>query len=349
MDFSQALISHQEKLPNDTGGDFRFDLLDWIADSDLLKLTIEEREILVREKYYRFAVRGETKEGLNLYGFGRSQDKRTAASIAINEVLERFVSRSVLRDQNILAPFHVTVQNGEIIVTDSKNPAPMPTKGLHSSNGWAVHFSAKSAIENAVREALERHILLLTYLKYGWSGFMFDEPVPFSNCTLIPGIANLSAGGYKAGIVLTTGTDSPGATFGYLCAAGPEFEKSEKWLSAFFESHEQWIDLTIREKPSDVSVIEQYQWHYLKEKRSALKKNNVPGLNFPIVNSRLAVFDLQSVFKSPFPLYAAFAFGGDLVPLFLRQKLSHSESHMVQTQLAALGVATDLPEFHPIL
>jgi hypothetical protein len=349
MDFSRALITDAQALPKDDGGDFRFDLLDWIADSGILTLTVQEREIQVREKYYRFAVRGDPKDGASLFGFGRSQDKKTAATIAVNEVLERFVSRTVLRDQSVSTPLQVTVQNGEIAISKSNGPAPMPTKGLHSSNGWAVHFSAKAAIDNAVREALERHILLISYLKHGWSGFLFDEPVPFSTCTLIPGIAAATAGGFKAGIVLTTGEEAPGATFGYLCAAGPEFEKSKRWLGAFFESYEQWTDLATRDVPSTASVIEQYQWHYLKGARPALPKKVAPELSYPVVNGNLAVFDLQSQLKSPFPLYAAFVFGGDFVPLFLSQNLSSVETKNVQAHLASLGVITDLPEFHPIL
>jgi hypothetical protein len=114
-------------------------------------------------------------------------------------------------------------------------------------------------------------------------------------------------------------------------------------------SYEQWIDLTAKEMPIITSVIEQYQWHYLKSPRPELKAEATLETIFPKVNGNLAVFDLQKALGSPFPLYAAFAFGADLLPLFLRQKLSESEMTLVKKKLEKLGVIADLPEFHPIL
>lgn len=352
MNFGRALITNISDLPGDGGAarDHQYDLLDWIASSDLLKLSVFERELQVREKYFRFAIRGETPTGESFSGFGRSPDKKIAATIAINELLERFVSRSILADNTVLAPFAVTARGGEIGIGNLDSLAKLPTPGFHSSNGWAVHFSARAAIENAAREALERHILLLSYLKNGWTGFFFDEPVPFASASVIPGIAKVEAGGFKAGIVLTTGSEAPGATFGYLCGAGDDFEKSRRWLSAFFESYEQWIDLTAKEMPATTdSVIEQYQWNYLKTPRPALPDKEAAQTTFSEVNGNLAVFDLQKFFGSPFPLYAAFVFGGDLIPLFLRQKLSSEEVTVVTEKLEKFGITTHLPEFHPIL
>ncbi len=351
MNFSSSLISRVSDLPVQGGGaeDFRFELLDWIVDAGFLRLTVEEREIQVRDKYFRFAIRGETKTGKSVFGFGRSPDKKTAATIAVSEVLERFVSRAVLAESSVLAPLAVSVQNGKIEIADSASPTKLPTPGLHSSNGWAVHFSAQAAIENAAREALERHILLLSYLKHGWSGFFFDEPVPFSGATLIPCIACVEAGGFRSGIVLTTGKEAPGATFGYLCAAGKEFEKSSRWLGAFFESYEQWTDLTAHTTPAPSSVLEEYQRHYLKTQRPALPEETAPEAVFEKVEGHLAVFNLQSVFGSPFPLFAAFVFGGDFLPLFLRQKLSSLEAEAIRRQLSDFGITDELPEYHPIL
>jgi hypothetical protein len=210
MNWANSLIQHMSDLPSEgsAAGDYQYDLLDWIASSGLMKLSVFERELQVREKYFRFAIRGETASGESFSGFGRSTDKKLAATIAVNELLERFVSRSVLQDKRVLAPFAVTASNGKLEFESLQERVQLPTPGFHSSNGWAVHFSAAAAVENAAREALERHILLLSYLKSGWSGFFFDEPVPFAGATLIPGIAKVEAGGFKAGIVLTTGDEA---------------------------------------------------------------------------------------------------------------------------------------------
>jgi len=352
MDFTPALITDIESLSAsvDSSADYRAVFLDWLAGLDFLKISVSERELLTKEKYHRFVVRGKDSEGILSSGFGRSRDQLTAATIAGCEMIERFVCRKILRaSNNLLAPMSVFVEDGGIDIQLSERKKSFPTMGLHSSNGWAVHFSVKQAINNAVREVLERHILLLSYLKNGWSGFLFDEQVPFEKVMLTPGIARISVGGFKAGIVLTEGGAAPGVTFGYLCQAVDGFEASGKWLSAFFESYEQWIDLTEREEPKDMSVIESYQWHHLKKKRPDLPLAPADELVIDSARANIAVFNVGAVLKCPTPLYAAFVYGGDLIPLFLKQKLSIEEQVNLREKLALHGIKSDIPEYHPIL
>ncbi len=352
MNFSAALLTDvsQFSLPNDGNGDHRSTFLDWMAGIDFLKVSVFETELVVREKFHRFTVQGADKNGDLSAGFGRSKDKLTAATIAACEMLERFVSRAVLRDSaQLAAPMSVFVEDGGIDVRESLAPLIFPTAGYHSSNGWAVHFSIQEAIERSVREALERHILLLSYLKYGWSGFLFNEKVRFEKAQITPGIARVSVGGFKAGIVLTEGDEAPGVTFGYLCREAEGFEQSSNWLGAFFETYEQWIDLTKREEPADTSVIEKYQWHYLKEKRPTLSAISAQEIELGALRGGLAVFDLRSVFDCPCPIYAAFTFGQDFIPLFHRQKLSLPEQENLKKILIRYGVDAELPEYHPIL
>jgi len=352
MDFAPALITNIENLSalGDTSADYRATFLDWLAGLDFLKISVNERELLTKEKYYRFVVRGEDSEGVLSSGFGRSRDQLTAATIAGCEMIERFVCRKILRaSSNLLAPMSVLVEDGGIDIQLSECKNSFPTVGLHSSNGWAVHFSVKQAIDNAVMEGLERHILLLSYLKSGWSGFLFDEQVPFEKVMLTPGIARISVGGFKAGIVLTEGSSAKGVTFGYLCQVVDGFEASGKWLSAFFESYEQWVDLTEREEPKEMSVIESYQWHHLKKKRPDLPLVSADELVIDKTNANIAVFNIGPVLKCPTPLYAAFVYGGNLIPLFLKQKLSSEEHVNLREKLALHGIKSDIPEYHPIL
>lgn len=352
MNFADALMTNVEALPqfHDRNSDHRGDFLDWVAGLDFLKVSVFESELEVSEKYHRFTVQGIDAAGEQSAGFGRAKDKLTAATIASSEMIERYVSREILRNSSqFSAPFLVSVEGGGIDVKEAEAPSSFPSKGFHSSNGWAVHFSMKQAIENAAREALERHILLSTYLKHGWAGFAFDEKVLFKNAILLPGIARVSVGGFRAGIVVTEGPESPGVTYGYLCEEAAGFEKSRKWLAAFFESYEQWADLIGRTEPESLSMIEQYQWHHFKGKCPTLSTNAAEETQIDAATGALAIFDLQEVLSSPVPLFAAFVFGGDFIPLFLKQKLSSEEQRSLTNLLQSSGIETELPEYHPIL
>mgnify|MGYP000541211395 CR=1 FL=1 len=353
MDLGKALLNHTDSISPSLEGNhasYQSQLLDWVAGAGFVKVDVSERELTVREKYFRFGVQGIDGSGKVYVGFGRSKDRLTAATIAACEMIERYVSRGAFRQSHELnAPFTVRVDDGAFDLSLSSNHASFPSVGMRSSNGWAVHFSAETAIENAVREALERHILLLTYLKYGWSGFWFDEVVPFESVSLRPGIARISAGGFKAGIVLTEGKDALGMTFGYLCRKANGFEASTKWLSAFFESYEQWVDLAKCDEPKTKSVIEKYQWHFWKEPRPVLPASTALVLKHGAVCGNIAVYNLQVALGCPVPLYAAFAFGRDFVPLFFKQKLSQLEQIELSNLLKLHGLNVELPEYHPIL
>lgn len=352
MNFTDALMTNVEALPHcdDGNGDHRAEFLDWVAGLDFLKVSVFESELEVGEKYHRFTVQGVDAAGEQSAGFGRAKDKLTAATIASSEMIERYVSRQILRNSSqFSAPFLVSIEGGGIDVKEAEAPSAFPSKGFHSSNGWAVHFSMKQAIENAAREALERHILLLSYLKHGWAGFAFDEQVPFKKAVLTPGVARMSVGGFRAGIVVTAGPEAQGVTYGYLCEEAAGFEKSRKWLAAFFESYEQWIDLIGRMEPASPSMIEQYQWHHFKGERPTLSTNPTEETQIDAATGALAVFNLQEVLSSPVPLFAAFVFGGDFIPLFLKQKLSSEEQRSLTNLLQMSEIETELPEYHPIL
>ena len=352
MQLEDCLIKRADltSLATESSNDYESPLLEWISSAGFLKVTVQEKEIRVQQKVYRFAVVAQDDQGALYSGFGRSSERLTAATIAVNEMLERLIARKALRESGLGTQLSIQVSEGKIAITDLKSPVRLPSPGLRTSNGWAIHFSSQAAINNAAREALERHILLLSYLREGWRGFCFDKPVPFQSATVTPGKAFVTAGGFRAGIVVTTGDKARGATFGYLCDREADFAQSSKWLSAFFESYEQWADLTTETetKRSD-SILHQYQRHYFETDRPQLLSEDREALIIQGVSGNLAVFDLQKLFDSPFPLFAAYVFGGDLIPLFLRQKMSLGEIDSLQALLQVYGIEKSLPEIHPIL
>lgn len=328
-------------------------LLDWITDNPILKTEIFEDNIDISgQKYFRFYLKGTDSNGELFGGFGRSKNRLTAASIAAGELIERFVAKYVLKSPNVKAKNIISASHGEILAQNSNSEENLPSKGFHTSNGWAVHFSLQQAIEKSFLESLERHTLLYSYLKYGWDGFIQDQIVPFNSVNLTPYISKFAFGGFSAGIVTTTGSLFPGSTFGYICESVEKLNSSEKWLSAFFESYDQW-ELFSRNKVKEdgKNILVDYQKHFLLNKIVHLKKNNsdIEEKSFDNLSANLLVIDIQRALNLPCPLYAAYSYGKDLIPLFFKQKISDQESKDLKLILNKWAIPESMPEFHPIL
>lgn len=328
-------------------------LLDWIADNPILKTEIFEDNIdIAGQKYFRFYLKGTDNNGELFGGFGRSKNRLRAASIASGELIERYIAKYVFKSSSVKAKNIISANNGEITVEVNNTEVNLPSKGFHSSNGWAVHFNLQQAIEKSFLEALERHTLLYSYLKYGWDGFIQDQVVPFNSVNLTPFISKFSFGGFGAGIVTTTGPLFPGNTFGYICEIAEKLNSSEKWLSAFFESYDQW-ELFSQNKVQDSgkNILVDYQKHFLFNASTRIERNNliIAEKSFDTISANLVMIDIQRALSLPCPLFAAFSYGRDLIPLFFKQKISDIENENLKRILKKWTILESLPEFHPIL
>lgn len=328
-------------------------LLNWIADNPILKTEIFEDNIeIAGQKYFRFYLKGIDINGELFGGFGRSKSRLRASSIASGELVERYVAKYVFKSSSVKAKNVILAKDGEISVEESNTEVNLPNKGFHSSNGWAVHFNLQHAIENSFLEALERHTLLYTYLKYSWDGFIQDQVVPFNTVNLTPYISKFSFGGFGAGIVTTTGSLFPGNTFGYICEMAKKLNSSEKWLSAFFESYDQWeLFSQNKDQVSGKNILVDYQKHFLLNDIPKVRQNDltIEKKSFDNVSANLVLIDIQRALKLPCPLFAAFSYGRDLIPLFFKQKISDKESEDLKQILKKWTIFESLPEFHPIL
>lgn len=355
MDFKSGLLYNlnilQDKSKEDSTEAYGSLFLEWASTKSPLSLSVYENKVQFKEKsFYRYSVQGATTNGKVFSGFGRSQNQTKAAMVAVMETLERFICKSVLKNESLQPKLGVIIRDGTISFTEAIKSQELPTEGFHSSNGWALHFDAKAAAESAAREALERHILLSTYIESGWGGFSFTDSVQYENRRLIPAMANNTCGGFAAGMVLTKGSESKGSTFGYLCDKFAGFNASSRWANAFHESFEQWEDLKKGQKSKTPSLIESTQWHYFENEITEFQPQTwIPKIQLEVAQTNLLAFDLQKVLSTPFPLFAAFAFGGDLLPLAFKQKLSSQELMNFESKLKGLGVYNSLPEVHPIL
>lgn len=328
-------------------------LLEWIVENSFFKSEVFESTMdIAGQAFYRFSIAATDKDGNQYHGFGRSKIRLKAASIAAGEVIERYVAKKILKSQAPYFAKHlVSVSDAEISVSEDNAEVSLPSTGFHSSNGWAVHFSLKSAIENSVIESLERHTLLYSFLHSGWDGFIKDEQVPFQGDKLTPYVSLFSFGGFGAGIVATEGHKFLGRTFGYLCDDAEKLNGSEKWLNAFFESHGQW-ELLSADQPlkEDANNLVKYQRHYLTTPHQHQTQNTlVESKNISDIEGHILMLDLKKALDLSVPMFAAFSFGGNLIPLFFKQKLSAKETIELQGLMKSWELPTDLPESHPIL
>lgn len=329
-------------------------LLDWIVDNSFLKSEVFESDLKISDqKFFRFSISSTDTDGNHYHGFGRSKDRLRAASTAAGEVIERYVAKKVLKSSEpFLTKHHVNIQDTEIFVTGSDQAMPLPSPGFHSSNGWAVQFSLKKVVENSVLEALERHTLLYSYLNSGWNGFRRDSQVPFKNQMLTPYVSRFSFGGFGAGIVATEGSEFPGRTFGYLCEDAATINGSQKWLNAFFESYGQWEMLSLNNaQTQNENLLAQYQKHFLTTPHQCEISNPIAAQRKESskIKANILLLDLKNALELPVPLYASYTFGGDLIPLFFRQKLSNTETESLQKILRRWSLSVSLPEYHPVL
>ena len=143
---------------------FANDLLSWFVSKNESKVHSDEFTFSGK-RIYRFCANFTGTEGMS--GFGRSQDELTAAVKACAEALERTTYREFIKQNGSLnLQIQQTLSGMKIESNDHpKQIAP----SFQNSNGWAVGFSSSSAIERAKVEALERHLLLLTFIKDGWN------------------------------------------------------------------------------------------------------------------------------------------------------------------------------------
>lgn len=320
-------------------------LLIWAAEQGISFL--EEKFNVLGKDIYRFQGSINQNE-ITFHSFGRSIDRRLAAIKAAAEIIERLTFNEFTRKAMPLN-LSIKIENGQSEIQKSGSLTVIEPS-FYNSNGWAVDFSVEKAIDRALREAMERHLLLLTFAKYGWGGFFEIDETKMNHCQFSSVVSKISLAGFSAGMALCQSSSYQGISLGYLVDKTNQILISEKWEQAFYES----FDL-IRVKESNPSakmqndLIGQELEYYL---------NSSFEYSFPIegqiteiksvLYSNLAVIDLAESLSLPFPFYAAVVRGGDLLPLYFKKSLTSSGEKQLQ-DLSIRWALPELPERHPIL
>lgn len=111
-----------------------------------------------------------------------------------------------------------------------------PDEPLKNTNGWAVHLSRASAIESAQLEAIERHILLYTFLRSGWSEFVLLDQRKDTRGSALFLASPYTQNGYFGGMVVYQNHNFPGVSFGHLADDVSRIQSSSRWNHALFEA-----------------------------------------------------------------------------------------------------------------
>lgn len=320
-------------------------LLTWAASQNFSFL--EEKFNVLGKEHYRF--QGSTEQdGISFYSFGRSTDKKLAAIKSTAEIIERLVFNEFTK-QAVPLNLGIKVENGHYEIQKSNSQATIESS-FFNSNGWAVDFSVKNAITRALREAIERHLLLLTFAKYGWNGFFEIDQIQMNNYKFRSVVSKISLAGFSAGMALCQSPIYKGISLGYLADNTNRIATSEKWEQAFYESYD-----LIRVKESNPNAQMQKdligrELEYYLNTTFEHSFANVGQIVEPKkeLHSNLAVIDVKESLNLPVPFYAAVVHGGDLLPLYFTDSLTNNGKKRIQN-LCERWELSELPERHPIL
>jgi len=340
-------------------------LLEWAAQSDLFEHPFKLRTYDISGvPLYRFhAEMVSPRLGRKVLGSGSDRSKVVSAAKAVAEAIERVVVLD-LSETARSTWYDMELRGGELqseaTITPSASPPSLPPDALNSTNGWAIHYESRRAIQFAVREALERHILLYSYLKDGWAGFDIRQSGKYQGRQLYSLFTKYSFACHGAGICAIDGANFPGVVLGYLCDQAASLSTSDRWGQAFFEAYEAslfydqptppmgWVD------KYGYGILADYQRHYVHSPIEfvAADDANKPKLTSvsDSIAAHLRLIDVAPLLNLPVPLYAAQVFGGDLLPLAFSQEVQDEESKSyIGHVMKRWGFLAGLPEYHPIL
>lgn len=270
-------------------------------------------------------------------GFGASFERQSAAVKAIAEFFERKAARLFFADVNEKL--------------DQHQGKAYAFKAFQTTNGWAVHQTLEQAKNAAYLEALERHILLCSFIQSGWDGFTIIDQKETSDVKFYSLVSKFSCNGYKAGIAIAKSKKFSGVTFGYLCAKENEILNSPKWEHAMFEALGQ-IEMHLKIenieslKPRG-SLEEMAQWFLLTDWIEPKFSSKLESIKLNDINPNF--YDEDLIKTCGAPLNASYCYGGGLLPLFFPINFSEHSKKYVTDILSANGLSNLIPKRHPVL
>ncbi len=301
--------------------------LSWFS---TLEIPMAEKQLkLGGLEYFHFATLLHRNDGGTFGGFGSDQSRKLAALKSAAESIERL----------------------EMLEYFGSSKCNIP-KAFHTSNGWAVQSSLEVANEKAFSEALERHLLLKSFFSRGWSGFNCIQKIEGPEVDLYLLTTQFSHGGHMAAMVIAKSHLYRGVSFGYGLGRVDQMSQAVFWQSAIYEAVDKILVLAGRDpKPSSKNWIREEIEFYLTNNFdfSILPQIRKPSYVECVVGEvHFETIDLSKKYNLQFPLFASFASGSGLIPLFTKSMLDSDEIRYLENILAANNIF-EVPERHPIL
>lgn len=297
-------------------------LLKWFIENERAPLKMEEVRISNHRYFLCMALLKDLSSGPTLVG-GRGATRIIAAIKCIAEYMERKAMIEFFREsgQKVLCG-DLVIKSAQFYESKEAYPQILPPKSLQTSNGWAVHFNREEAISSALKEALERHILLYTYLKDGWEGFHLINDLTLDDFHFQSLLSPYSVGGFTAGVAIGSISGSDGVSFGYFCDNEEYALTSKGWNQALYESFDKLRNRPQSFEPSD-SLSQEVIWYLTHPFEEEFNTSSRANCRLSPPNPNLLSINLQEKWNLPFEFHAAFCFGGGLIPLFIPKNLEH--------------------------
>jgi hypothetical protein len=305
--------------------------------------------------YHHFSSAFDGIPGIKAVAFGCSPNRKIAAMKCAAETIERKIMHEFFHSSgDETSAFAVRITPGAIEFGEECQ-APLPPQGMKTSNGWAVHSDLTTAMSAARLEALERHLLIKSYYKWGWAGFRLRQSVEAENKNIFFMTSRLTSADHIAGIVAAKSSLYSGVSFGYCAGKTEQIAESAFWQPALLEAISKilalggrelkivdgpsaWISSNIKaylETPFDTALFEQGIDAKTQEDKDK--------------NGFMKTFDLGQRMKLDFPLFAAFCWGGNLIPLCDPTILIEQSREYYRKALEANELSIVSAGKHPIL
>lgn len=310
--------------------------LEWFAGQGI---PLVERELQVGGlKYHHFSAAFDLSDGRKTTSHGRSRERRLAVIRCAAESVER--------------RWMVDAYRG--IAKPVGDAPPFPPRRILTSNGWAVHRTPELALQGAYEEALQRHLLLKSFLAESWNGFYRVQEIHAPDMTLHLLMSRYRSGGMAAGMVVAKSPLYAGVALGYCAGEEHSIGSPGFWEPAIYEACDKI--LTLKGTPVNLAT-EPGSWivselkHFLESSFDLGKLECSSQVIVREESPRFEVcrYDVSSAWNLDFPLYASFVFGGDLIPLFHAANLGLDETLYIHGILSRNNIFSELPERHPVL
>lgn len=270
------------------------------------------------------------KNSAKLAGTGRADTPKRSLYLAYCEALERlvmslFYKEKIKPSRVMKVKFDNTGFNFNI---NNNIPEPPPDE-LITSNGWAVYFTPFKALENSVKEIVERHLISYSFLKHDWSGFYKVGESKIGDYNVNYFITKYTISNYVSCLVAIKSIRHKGFNYGYGVLEVSNIHDLKAWEHAVYEALEPLLffdNMTSNDLQKsfrkEKDFIHARQIHSVLNSELNFSFDNPSEVNLNQCTSKeekfafVYEFNLNDYFDFGFEFYGCFSFSDSFIPLF---------------------------------